>query len=150
MKFRTTVLQSGKNITGMEIPEDVVTALGSGKKPPVRVTINGFTYRSSVAVMGGRYMVGISADNRAATGVAGGDEIDVDIVVDSQPREVGVPADFAAALDAEPAARTFFDGLSYSQRRWFVSGIEGAKKPETRLRRIEKAVERLASGRGQL
>jgi hypothetical protein len=150
MKFRTTVLQSGKNITGMEIPEDVVTALGSGKKPPVRVTINGFTYRSSVAVMGGRYMVGISADNRAATGVAGGDEIDVDIVVDSQPREVAVPADFAAALDAEPAARTFFDGLSYSQRRWFVSGIEGAKKPETRLRRIEKAVERLASGRGQL
>lgn len=150
MKFRTTVLQSGKNITGMEIPEDVVTALGSGKKPPVRVTINGFTYRSSVAVMGGRYMVGISADNRAATGVAGGDEIDVDIVVDSQPREVAVPADFAAALDAEPAARTFFGGLSYSQRRWFVSGIEGAKRPETRLRRIEKAVERLASGRGQL
>ena len=150
MKFRTTVLQSGKNITGMEIPEDVVTALGSGKKPPVRVTINGFTYRSSVAVMGGRYMVGISADNRAATGVAGGDEVDVDIVVDSQPREVAVPADFAAALDAEPAARTFFDGLSYSQRRWFVSGIEGAKKPETRLRRIEKAVERLANGRGQL
>jgi uncharacterized protein YdeI (YjbR/CyaY-like superfamily) len=100
--------------------------------------------------MGGRYMVGISADNRAATGVAGGDEIDVDIVVDSQPREVAVPADFAAALDAEPAARTFFGGLSYSQRRWFVSGIEGAKRPETRLRRIEKAVERLASGRGQL
>jgi hypothetical protein len=150
MKFRTTVLHSGKNITGMEIPEDVVTALGSGKKPPVRVTINGFTYRSSVAVMGGRYMVGISADNRAATGVAGGDEIDVDLVLDSEPREVDVPADFAAALDAEPAARTFFDGLSYSQRRWFVSGIEEAKKPETRLRRIDKAVERLASGRGQL
>jgi hypothetical protein len=150
MKFRTTVLHSGKNITGMEIPEDVVTALGSGKKPPVRVTINGFTYRSSVAVMGGRYMVGISADNRAATGVAGGDEIDVDLVLDSEPREVAVPADFAAALDAEPAARTFFDGLSYSQRRWFVSGIEEAKKPETRLRRIDKAVERLASGRGQL
>jgi hypothetical protein len=150
MKFRTTVLHSGKNITGMEIPEEVVTALGGSKKPPVRVTINGFTYRSSVAVMGGRYMVAISADNRAATGVAGGEEIDVDIVVDSEPREVAVPADFAAALDAESAARTFFDGLSYSQRRWFVDGIEGAKKPETRLRRIEKAVERLASGRGQL
>jgi hypothetical protein len=150
MKFRTTVLQSGKNITGMEIPEEVVTALGSGKKPPVRVSINGFTYRSSVAVMGGRYMVGISADNRAATGVAGGDEIDVDIVLDSEPREVAVPADFAAALDAEPTARTFFDGLSYSQRRWFVGGIEEAKKPETRLRRIDRAVERLASGRGQL
>jgi hypothetical protein len=150
VKFRTTVLQSGKNITGMEIPEDVVTALGSGKKPPVRVTINGVTYRSSVAVMGGRYMVGISAENRAATGVAGGDEIDVDLVLDSEPREVAVPADFAAALNAEPAARTFFDGLSYSQRRWFAGSIEGAKKPETRLRRIEKAVERLASGRGQL
>jgi uncharacterized protein YdeI (YjbR/CyaY-like superfamily) len=73
----------------------------------------------------------------------------VDIVLDEQPREVDVPADFAAALDAEPAARAFFDGLSYSQRSWFVLGIEEAKKPETRASRITKAVDRLAAGRGQ-
>ncbi|HEU4947269.1 MAG TPA: YdeI/OmpD-associated family protein [Kribbella sp.] len=149
MKFRTTVLRSGKTTTGIEVPAEVVSALGTSKKPAVRVTINGHTYRNSIAVMGGRYMVGISADNRAATGVAGGDEIDVEIVLDTEPREVVVPDDFAAALDAEPAARAFFDGLSYSRRRWFVLGIGEAKKPETRRRRIEQAVERLRDGRGQ-
>lgn len=147
MKFTTTLI--GTTTTGIVVPAEVVEALGKGKKPPVVVTVNGFTYRSSVAVMGGRYMVGVSAERREAAGVAGGDEVDVEIELDEKPREVAVPEDFAAALAAEPKALAFFDGLSYSQRSWFVLGVEGAKKPETRANRITKAVERLASGRGQ-
>lgn len=148
MKFRTTILQSGRN-AGIEVPAEVVTALGSGKRPAVRVTVNGYTYRNTVAVMDGKYLISLSAAHREASGIGGGDEVEVELVVDAEPREVDVPADFAAALDAEPAARAFFEGLSYSQRRWFVLGIEEAKKPETRARRIENAVERLRDGRGQ-
>src|SRR5204863_7601491 len=105
MKFHTTLLQSGKTAVGIQVPDAVVAALGSGRRPPVRVTINGYTYRSTVAVMGGVYMVGVSAEHRAGAGVAGGDEVDVDLELDTAPREVEVPADLAAALDAEPAAR---------------------------------------------
>jgi hypothetical protein len=147
MKFTTRL--EGTTKTGIEIPAEVVEALGKGKKPAVVLTVNGYTYRTTVAVMGGRYLVPLSAAHREASGVAGGDEIEVEIALDEQPREVVVPADFGAALDAEPKARAFFDGLSYSQQRWFVLGIEEAKKPETRANRIVKAVERLASGRGQ-
>jgi hypothetical protein len=147
MRFRTTILQGGKTATGIQIPDEIVEGLGSGKKPAVRVTINGYTYRSTVAVMGGVYMVGVSADNRAGAGVAGGDEVDVDIELDTAPRIVEVPPDFAAALDAEPAARSTFDGLSYSNKSWHVLSIEGAKTDETRQRRIAKSVEALKAGR---
>ncbi|MFI5713895.1 YdeI/OmpD-associated family protein [Kribbella sp. NPDC051620] len=147
MKFTTRI--AGTTVTGIEVPAEVIEALGRGKKPPVVVTLNGYTYRNTVAVMGGRYMVALSAKHREAAGVAGGEEHEVELVLDDRPREVEVPADFAAALDADPKARRFFDGLSYSQRSWFVLGVEEAKKPETRANRIVKAVERLASGRGQ-
>ncbi len=149
MRFRTTLLQSDKTATGIEIPDEIVDRLGSGKRPPVRVTINGFTYRSTVAVMGGVYMVGVSAENRAGAGVAGGDEIDVDIELDTAPREVTVPEDFAAALDAEPEARRTFDGLSYSNKSWHVLQVQGAKTDETRQRRIVKSVEMLREGRAR-
>lgn len=147
MKFTTAL--AGTTVTGIEVPPEVIEALGKGKKPPVVVTLNGYTYRNTVAVMGGRSMVALSVKHREAAGVAGGDELEVDIVLDEQPRQVEVPADLAAALEAEPKAKVFFDGLSYSQQSWFVLGIEEAKKPETRGNRIIKAVERLASGRGQ-
>jgi hypothetical protein len=147
MRFRTTIQQEGKTATGIRVPEEVIEALGSGKRPAVRVTINGFTYRSTVAVLGGAYMVGVSAENRAGTGVKGGDVVDVDIELDTAPREVTVPADFAAALDAEPEARRTFDGLSYSNRSWHVTSIEGAKADDTRRRRIAKSVEMLREGR---
>ncbi len=147
MKFRTVLIGTTK--VGIEVPPEIVESFGAGKKPAVRVTIGEHTYRSTVAVMGGVYLVGVSAENRAAAGVQGGDEVEVTLELDTAPREVVVPEDFAEALDANVAARKFFDGLSYSQRRWFVLGIEEAKKPETRKNRIEKAVERLASGRGQ-
>jgi hypothetical protein len=147
VRFRTTIQQSGKTATGIQVPEDVIEALGSGKRPAVKITINGYTYRSTVAVMGGRYMVGVNAEHRASAGVAGGDEVDVDIELDTAPREVSVPADLAAALDAEPAARRTFDGLSYSNKSWHVLQIEGAKADETRQRRIAKSVDVLKQGR---
>jgi hypothetical protein len=147
MRFRTTILQAGKTATGIRVPDEIVEGLGAGKRPPVRVTINGFTYRSTVAVMGGDYMVGVSAENRAGAGVAGGEEVEVEIELDTQPREITVPADFAAALDAEPAARRTFEALSNSNKGWHVSAIEGAKTDETRQRRIAKSVEALRAGR---
>src|SRR5207253_6790918 len=115
--------------------------------PPVKVTINGFTYRNTVAVMGGAYMIGVSAENRQGAGVAGGDEIDVELELDTAPREVTVPPDFAAALDADTEAKRFFEGLSYSNRNRHVILIEGAKTPETRERRIAKAIETLRQGK---
>jgi len=147
MRFRTTILQAGKTATGIRIPDEVVEALGAGRRPPVRLTINGYSYRSTVAVVDGRFMVGVSADNRAAAGVKGGDEVDVQIELDTAPRELSVPADFAAALDAEPAARATFDALSYSNRSFHVLSIEGAKTDETRQRRIAKSVAVLREGR---
>jgi hypothetical protein len=147
MRFHTTLLQSDKTATGIEVPAEVVEALAAGKRPPVSVAINGFTYRSTVAVMDGRYMVGVSAENRAGAGVKGGDEIDVDIELDTAPREVVVPPELAAALDAEPAARRTFDALSYSNRSWHVLQVTGARTDETRERRIEKSIAALREGR---
>ena len=147
MRFHTTILQGGKTATGIRVPDKVVEALGSGKRPPVKVTINGFTYRSSIATVSGQFMVGVSAENRAGAGVSGGDEVDVDIVLDTEPREVNVPADLAAALDAEPKARATFEGLSRSNRSWHVLSVEGARTDETRRRRITRSVEALREGR---
>jgi len=147
MRFRTILQQDGNN-TGIRVPDEIVANLGSGKRPAVTVTINGgHTYRNTVAVMGGASMISVSAENRGLAGVKGGDEIDVDVELDTAPREVEVPADFAAALDAEPAARKTFDGLSYSNRSWHVLSINGAKSDETRHRRIAKSVEALREGR---
>lgn len=149
MRFRTTILQGDKTATGIRVPDEIVEALGSGRRPAVTVTINGFTYRSTIAVLGGAYMVGVSAENRAGAGVAGGDEVDVDIELDTAPREVSVPDDFAAALDASPRARATFDGLSYSNRSWHVLQVTGAKTDETRQRRVAKSVDMLSAGRAR-
>jgi hypothetical protein len=140
MKFRTTILTGGKNITGIHVPDEVVAALGPSRKPAVSVTLNGYTYRSTVASMGGRFMVGVSAEVRAWSGVKGGDTLDVEIVLDTAPRVLEIPPDFAAALAAEPAAQAAFDKLSYSNKRRHTMPIEDAKTLETRVRRIEKSV----------
>jgi bacteriocin resistance YdeI/OmpD-like protein/uncharacterized protein DUF1905 len=147
MRFRTTIQGAGKTATGIRIPAKIVEALGKGRKPPVRVTIKGYTYRSTVATVDGEFAVGVSADVRKSAGVAAGDQVDVDIELDNAPREVAVPQDFSAALDRDPAARRFFDGLSYSNRQRFVLSINDAKTPETRQRRIEKSVGMLHEGR---
>ena len=143
MRFRAVLESHGKTATGFVVPPSVVDGLGAGKRPKVRVTLNGHTYRSSIASMGGRYLLGVSAENRAAAGVAAGDELDVEVEVDTEPRVVEVPADLAAALDAEPAARAAFDALPYSHQQRYVIAVEQAKAAETRARRIAKTVEAL-------
>jgi hypothetical protein len=140
MRFRSTVELGGKTATGIHVPDEVVKSLGSGKRPAVTVTIKDHTYRSTVARMGGRFMLPLSAENRGSAGVTAGDTVDVDIELDTEPRVVAVPDDFAAALDTDGDARRAFDKMSYShQLRWVLS-IEDAKTPETRQRRITKAV----------
>ncbi|UPK76833.1 YdeI/OmpD-associated family protein [Nocardioidaceae bacterium SCSIO 66511] len=147
VEFRAVLEQSGKTATGIVVPDDVVDRLGGGKRPPVQVNINGHTYRSTVASMGGRFMVGVSAANREAAGVAANDELDVTLTLDTTPREVSVPADFAAALARNPTAEAFFETLSYSLKRFHVESIEGAKAAATRERRIAKSVDMLAEHR---
>lgn len=145
MRFETTMFQTGNN-TGIEVPPEVIEALGAGRKPAVTVTVNGYEYRSTVAVMGGRYLIPFSSDKRAATGIGGGDAITVDLEVDTSPRTVELPADFAAALDEVPGAREAFERLAPSHRKAHVTAIEGAKAAETRARRIAKAVETISGG----
>jgi hypothetical protein len=147
MKFRARIELSGKTATGIQVPAEVVAHLGTSKRPAVLVTINGHTYRSTVAPMGGVSMLPISAENRVLAHVSAGDEVEVEIEPDTGPREVSVPPDFQEALDRDAEARRFFDGLSYSNKQRVVLSIEGAKTSETRLRRIAKAVETLRAGR---
>jgi hypothetical protein len=147
MKFKTKVLQAGKTATGIEIPAKIVESFGAGKKPPITVTINGYTYRNTVAVYGGVYMVGISAEHRKGAGVKGGDHIEVNIGLDTKPREAEVPADFQKAMNKNAAARKKFDALSYSKKNGLILPVTGAKTEETRLRRIEKAIEALKLGK---
>jgi len=147
MKFRARVETSGKTTMGFQVPPEIVEKLGAGKRPPVRVTINGYTYRSTVAPMGGVFMMGLSAENRAGAKVTGPGVVDVDMELDTAPREVTVPADFAKALATEPAAKKTFDGLSYSNKSWHVLQVQGAKTDETRQRRIAKSVDTLREGR---
>jgi hypothetical protein len=147
MRFKTTVLTTGKTAAGFRVPTDVVAALGAGRNPKVNVTINGKTYRSSIATIDGAPMVGLSAENRALTGAQGGDEIEVEITLDTAPREIDVPPDLAAALDAEPAARATFDNLSYTNKSWHTYQLAAAKSAETRQRRIEKSVAALREGK---
>jgi Uncharacterized protein conserved in bacteria len=149
MKFRTTLELSKKTATGIHVPDEIVEALGAGKKPPVKVTIGSYTYRSTVASMGGRFLLPVSQEHRDGAGIQAGDEIEVELELDDTPREVSVPTDFAEALDRHSEAREFFDRLSYSNKRRFVLNIEGAKSAETRQRRIDKSVELLREGKLQ-
>lgn len=146
VSFETTLSVTGNN-TGIVVPDDVIERLGRGKRPPVLVTVNGHEYRSTVAVMGGRHLIGVSAAVRAATGLQGGDPISVTLRVVDAPREVVVPADFAAAMERHVPARRFFDGLSNSLQRYHVDHINAAKAPETRQRRIDKSVGLFVAGK---
>jgi uncharacterized protein YdeI (YjbR/CyaY-like superfamily) len=118
----------------------VVEALGGGKRPRVTITVNGHSWKSRVAIMRGRYLLGLSNANRQAAGIVTGDEVEVDVEYDAEPPAVAEPEDFALALDADPAARAAYDRLAYSHKREHVRAIEDAKKPETRVRRIENAL----------
>jgi hypothetical protein len=146
VKFNTTIFQEGNN-TGIEVPGDVVEKLGAGKRPPVHVTLNGFTYRSTVAVMGGKYLIPLSAERRTAAKVKGGDKLDITLELDNEPREVELPHDFKKDLSKDKKALAFFEGLSYSAKLRFVLPISQAKTDETRQRRIEKVLSDLRAGK---
>jgi len=140
MRVRAMLELHGKSATGIEIPDDVVTALGGGRRPPVSATINGYTYRTSIGSMGGRSLLPVSADVRAASGVSAGEEIEVELELDDAPREVEVPSDLASALAAVPTANAAFEALSYSNKRRLVLAIDAAKTDDTRQRRVAKTV----------
>jgi hypothetical protein len=139
MKFKATIIPSG-NATGVEVPAEAMAALGPRARPPIAITINGHGWRSRVALMRGQRLVGISAANRAAAGIAEGDVVEVDLELDEAPREVAMPADLAGALGGDPSARAAFDRLPFGLKRKHVAAIEEAKSAEVRERRIEKLV----------
>jgi hypothetical protein len=145
MRFETTMSQLGNN-TGIEVPPEVIEALGGGKRPPVLVRVNGYEYRSTVGVMGGRSLIPFSSDKRKETGIGGGDAIEVEVELDTAPRTVEVPADFQAALEAAPGAVAAFEALAPSHKKAHVTAIEQAKAAETRQRRIDAAVAKLVGG----
>jgi hypothetical protein len=149
MRFHARLELGGKTATGIEVPEDVVAGLGSGKRPAVRVSINGHTYRSTVVPRAGRFLLPVSAENRRSAGVVAGDEVDVEIESDNEPREVSTPPDFGEALDGDGEARRVYEGLPYSHQLRYVLSIEGAKTAETRQRRITQAISMLRQGRAQ-
>jgi hypothetical protein len=141
--FRSKVLLAGKTATGVEVPEKVVLGLGSTRRPLVKVTINGYTYRSAIAPMGGTYMLGISDEVRKHTGVKAGDTVDVDVELDTEKRDVEVPAELAQALAKDARAKKRFESLSYSRKTALVAPIANGKTPETRQRNLEKAMRAL-------
>ena len=148
--FRARLEAHGKTATGITVPPEVVDALGAGRRPAVRVTLNGgHTYPSTIANSGGTYLIGVSAVNREAAGVAAGDELEVALEVDHGSRETPVPEDLAAALADAHDALERFEKLTPTQRGYFSASVTGAKQPATRARRVEKAIDALRAGRKQ-
>lgn len=145
MEFCTEVTLAGKTATGLQVPDEVVEALGGGKRPPVAVTVGAHTYRTTVAPMGGAFWIPLAAEHREAAGVQAGQQVDVRVELDTAPRETPLPEDLAAALD--DGARAFFEGLAPSHRKEWVRWVEEAKKPETRATRIAKTAEALKAGK---
>ena len=143
MKFRAKVLLAGKTATGVEVPAKVVDGLGSTKRPLVSVSINGYTYRSAIAPMGGVYMLGISEEVRNNAKVKAGDTVDVDVVLDTKPRDVEVPPELAKALAKDAKAKKYFESLSYSGKYRLVAPIANGKTAETRERNLAKAMKEL-------
>ena len=145
-KFRTTLWSAGGNNVGIVVPEDVVTAFGRGKRVPVVVTIDGdYQYRSTIASMGGKFLIGFAAATRKITGRGAGDEIEVRLDVDDAPRTVDVPDDLAAELARDDAAKAAWDALSFSRQRAHAESVTGAKAADTRARRVAKVLDALRS-----
>lgn len=149
MRFRAELESTGRTAAGFEVPEEVVERLGGGDHPKVSVTVNGFTFRTSIARMGGRFLLGVSNERRALAGIEAGQVLDVDVELDTAPREIEVPDDLAAALAADAQAKKFWDTLSYSKQSWHVHQVTSAKKAETRAARVEKSVTMLHDGRAR-
>ncbi len=144
--FKTTLSAMGNN-TGIEVPESVIEGLGAGKRPPVLVKVNGYEYQNTVGVMGGKFLISVNAAVRKATGLKGGDAIDVTLTVADKPRPVEIPSDFQAELAAHEAALSFFTTLSNSMQRYHIDNINSAKTAETRQRRIDKSISLFLQGK---
>lgn len=149
MKFRAELESTGKNTAGFVVPGEVVDELGDGKRPKVSATVNGFTFRTSIAPMGGRFLLGMSMERRAAANVDVGTEFEVDVELDTAPREVEVPDDLQVALEGTPGAKAFWDTLPFSKKQWHVVHVTSAKKAETRAARVAKSVTMLAEHRAR-
>lgn len=148
VQFRTELILAGKTATGLEVPATVLDALNAGKRPAVSVTLNGtYTYRSTIAPMSGSFWIPAAAEHRTAANLTAGDQVTVDIELDTAPRTVDVPPDFTAALTDNPAAQSQWNTLSYSDQRWHVLNLESAKTDDTRQRRLQKSITTLAEGR---
>jgi hypothetical protein len=141
-----TVLGAEDGGVFIEVPLDVPVVFGRARAP-VRGTINGHPFRSTVAVYGGRYYLPVRRELREAAGVAAGDAVVVELEADEQPRTVDPPPDLAEALAADPEAGAAFAGLSFTHQREYVEWVTGAKRNETRRRRVEQAVAMLRDGR---
>jgi hypothetical protein len=142
--FRTTLAATGGNNVGIVVPDGVVAAFERGKRVPVVVTVDGgHQYRSTIASMGGRYLISFNAETRKATGRGAGDEVEVRLHVDDAPRTVEVPDDLAAELAQDEAAQAAWGKLSYSRQRAHADAIAGAKAADTRARRVAKVVAEL-------
>jgi hypothetical protein len=149
MKLHAELQATGGNTTGFQIPDDLMAALGGGGRPKVKLTVKGHEFRTSIARMGGSYWLGVSSERRAEAGLTAGEMLDVDIELDTAERTLDVPDDLALALAAAPTAKAYWDALSYSNRRWHVLQVTGAKAAETRARRVARAVEMLGEGRAR-
>ena len=143
VEFKAVVKLNGKTACGIDVPPAVIDELGGGKRPLVKVTLNDFTYRTAVGVMGERFLIPVTADTRAKSGVSAGDKVHVVVELDTAPRVIDVPADFAAALKKSARAQQAWDALSNSHKKAHVMPIEDAKTPETRARRIAKSIDKL-------
>ncbi len=146
VSFDTTLTAFGNN-TGIVVPPEAVDALGAGKRPPVDVEVNGYEYRSTIAVMSGKSLISMSAAVRKETGLGAGDPISVTLTLNETARDVSIPKDFALALGANLGTEEFFAGLSNSLQRYHVDQIAGAKTDETRQRRIDKAIGLFLAGK---
>jgi hypothetical protein len=142
--FKTAVAGKVGTPTGIEVPPACIAALGSSKKPAVKISIAGYTYLSTVAVMGGKFMIPLSAAHREASGLKAGDKVEVTLELDVEPRTVEVPGDLAAALSTKAGALATFEALAFSKRKEFVRQVNEAKTQETRERRIAKIVTQLS------
>lgn len=143
MQFRANVQLDGKTATGIAVPDEIVSALGGGNRPRVRVALRGYSYQTTIARMRGRFMFPVSAAVRAAAGVQAGDELDVEIELDTGPRELTIPSELSDALARDPRAQEAFERLSYTHRKRHVLAVQEAKTEETRQRRIAKAIDEL-------
>lgn len=143
MKFTAELESTGGSTAGFRVPQEIVDGLAGGKRPKVAVALNGYTYRSSIAPMGGENWLGVAQAHRAPAGIEPGNVYEVDVELDTAPRVVEVPPELATALAEDPAAAAAWAALSYSNQRRLAEPIAAAKAEETRSRRVAKVLEEL-------